>query len=153
MNDIQTLLAKDKIKTQLSLYCKGVDQRDWDLVRSCFGDNHQHQHGAFEGSLDEFIGFASRSLSKIKISQHSLSNLMVTFSDDGLSAQSEVYFTAFHSIEGSAEWSVFEIHGQDTDWIVAGCYEDRWVCVDDDWLIVKRNARHNWERIEPSKGR
>lgn len=154
MNDIEKLIAKDKIKTQLSMYCKGIDTRDWSLVRSCFGDNHHHKHASFEGSLDEFIGFASNTLSKVKVSHHSISNFIITFSDDGLRAKSDVNFTAFHLIDASIDEDLsFNIKGQDTDWTVAGSYADEWICEDGQWLIVKRCASQYWQRVEPSKGR
>lgn len=154
MNDTEKLVAKDKIKTQLCLYCKGIDQRDWSLVRSCFSERHHHKHGPFEGSLDEFIGFASKNLSNVKVSQHSLSNFIITISDDGLSAQSEVNFTAVHLIEASVtEDLTYTIKGKDTDWTVLGNYADQWVFEDGKWQIVKRVASQNWQRVELAKGR
>lgn len=154
MNDIEILLAKEKIKTQLSLYCKGIDRRDWALVRSCFGEGHHHKHGPFEGSLDEFIGFASKNLAHVKVSQHSLANFIISVSDDGLSAQSEVNFTAVHLIEAGVTADLsFTIKGQDTDWTVVGSYADQWVCDDGQWLIVKRNASQYWQRVEPAMAR
>ena len=154
MNDIEKLLAKDKIQTQLCLYCKGIDQRDWPLVRSCFGEQHHHRHGPFDGSLDEFISFASKNLSHVKVSQHSLSNFIITLSDDGLSAQSDVNFTAVHLIEGSVtEELTFTIKGKDTDWTVLGSYADQWVCENGQWLIIKRKAVQHWQRVELAKGR
>lgn len=154
MNDIERLVAKDKIKMQLSLYCKGVDRRDWPLVRSCFAERHHHKHGPFEGSLDDFISFASKNLDHVKVSHHSLANFIITFSDDGLSAKSEVNFTAVHSIEASVTADVtFIIKGQDTDWTVLGRYADQWVYEDGQWLIVKREASQDWQRVELAKGR
>ncbi len=154
MNDIERLVAKDKIKTQLARYCKGIDTRDWAMVRSCFGEGHQHKHGPFEGTLDEFVGFASNSLSKIEVSQHSLSNFIITIGDDGLTAKSDVNFTAVHLISASiTEDLTFNIVGEDTDWTVLGNYADEWVCRDGEWLIVKRVAGQHWQRVELSKKR
>lgn len=154
MNDIEKLVAENKIKKQLAHYCKGIDTKDWALVRSCFGDNHEHQHGQFKGSLDEFVGFASNNMNHVSMSQHSLSNFIITINDDGVSAKSETSFLAVHLIDASVTEDIFfNIQGQDNDWIVFGSYVDQWVFQDGQWLIIKRAARHNWERIEPSKGR
>lgn len=154
MNDIETLLAKDSIKTKLSLYCKGIDRRGWPLVRSCFSERHHHKHSPFEGSLDDFISFARETLSHVKVSHHSLSNFIISLSDDGLSAQSEVNFIVIHLIEASASAELtFNINGEDTDWTVAGSYADEWICEDGQWLIINRNARQHWQRVELSKGR
>jgi len=154
VNDIEELIAKDKIKTQLAVYCRGVDQRDWSLVRSCFGEHHHHKHGPFEGTLDEFIGFASNTLSNIEVSQHSISNFIITISDDGLSAHSHANFTAVHRIDASIDEDLtFVIKGKDTDWTVAGSYADDWVCENGKWLIVKRVAQQNWQRVELAQAR
>lgn len=151
MNEIDQLLAREKIRTQLSLYCKGIDQRNWDLVRSCFGEGHKHHHGPFDGTLDEFVDFASGALKAIPVSHHSIANLIIEFGDDGKSATSEANFTAVHFIQAGAGAALsFDTGEGDTDWIVAGTYADRWVCVDGQWLIIERNAGHQWERIEPS---
>lgn len=152
MDEIQELVAHEKIKKQLYTYCKGIDTRDWALVRSCFGAGHKHIHPPFSGTLDEFVSFASENLKVIKTSHHSISNLIIDIADDGLSANTEAYFRAFHLIEASDATKLsFETGGVDTDWTVAGAYVDRWVCQDGVWLIVERNARHIWERIVPSK--
>lgn len=154
MNDLEKLIAKENIKTQLALYCKGIDRRDWSLVRSCFSERHHHKHGPFEGSLDEFIGFASKNLGHVKVSHHSLANFIITLGDDGTSAQSEVNFTAVHLIEASVtEDLTYTIKGQDTDWTVAGSYVDQWVLEKDQWLIIKRHAHQYWQRVEPAMGR
>ena len=88
------------------------------------------------------------------MSHHSLANFIITFSDDGLSAKSEVNFTAVHSIEASVTADVtFIIKGQDTDWTVLGRYADQWVYEDGQWLIVKREASQDWQRVELAKGR
>ena len=150
--DLQKLVAQEKIKKQLYTYCKGIDTRDWVLVRSCFGEGHKHSHPPFVGTLDEFVSFASQNIKVIKTSHHSISNMVIDVSDDCLSASTDAYFTAFHLIEaGSATKLSFVTDDVDTDWIVAGAYSDKWICQDGNWLIVEREARHIWERIEPAK--
>ena len=90
----------------------------------------------------------------MKVSQHSLANFIISVSDDGLSAQSEVNFTAVHLIEAGVTADLsFTIKGQDTDWTVVGSYADQWVCADGQWLIVKRNASQYWQRVEPAMAR
>lgn len=156
MEEIEELLAREKIKQQLYLYCKGVDQRDWALVRSCFGDEHQHHHGSFTGSADKFIEFAKPLMAMIKVTHHSIANVMVNFNEDGLAASSESYFSAVHLVEKpSLPHMPFYKEGMsdDMDWAVEGSYADRWVYRDERWLIIERTAAHRWERIEPTKQR
>jgi len=159
MNEIDKLLALEAIRQQLYLYCQGVDRRDWPLVRSVFADEHQHSHGSFKGSADEFIKFVSKFMENIKTTQHSITNLLFDFSSDGLSASTYAYFNAVHFIEQHAVAAVkiggsnIDVEDKDTDWIVEGTYEDRWVFRDGQWLIVQRLANHTWERMEPANPR
>jgi hypothetical protein len=121
-------------------------------VRSCFGEEHQHHHGSFEGSLDKFIEFASYVMSVISMSHHSVANVVIRLDDDGLGAQTEANFTAIHSIKADVDTKGFfiETNGVATDWLVAGSYNDRWTFREGRWLIVERNAAHQWERIQTS---
>lgn len=154
MSELETLIAKENIKTQLCLYCKGIDRRDWSLVRSCFGEGHHHKHGPFEGTLDEFVGFASENMKHVSVSHHSLANFIITVADNGVSARSEVNFTAVHLIKASVTADLgYTIKGKDTDWSVAGRYVDDWVLEKGQWLIIKRQAYQDWQRIEPAMGR
>ena len=155
MNDAEMLVAHEKIRTQLYLYCQGIDKRDWPLVRSCFAVEHKHRHGSFAGSLDEFIGFASQVMGVITVSHHSIANVVVDLDDNGLAAKTEANFTAVHSIAADVETQDFfiETNGIATDWLVAGSYSDRWVFREGRWIIVERNAAHHWERLEPSRER
>ncbi len=153
MTELEQLLEREKIRKQLYLYCKGIDERDWDLVRSCFAEEHQHQHPPFEGTLDEFIAFASHAMKFIKTTQHSISNIIVEFAEDGLSANTEANFLAAHFLEASAEKGLsFQTGEHDTDWMVHGRYVDQWVCRDGKWLIIKRNATHEIDKFVPPLG-
>ena len=153
MSDIDKLFARVKIEEQLYRYCRSIDQKDWDGVRSCFGAEHVHKHGSYTGDLDGFIFFAKPVVNGMHAGHHSISNLVVDVNDDLLSASSQAYFTAVHKIAGSqmAKMKFFtpEMQEVDTDWIVAGYYNDQWVFRDGQWLIVERNAGHVWERVEP----
>lgn len=159
MNEIEKLVAIENIRLQLYLYCQGVDRRDWSAVRSVFADELEHSHGSFKGSADEFIEFASKFMKNIKTTQHSITNLLFDFSADGLSASTFAYFNAVHFIEQHAVATVkiggtnIDAEDKDTDWLVEGTYDDRWVLRDGQWLIVQRLAKHNWERMEPAMPR
>lgn len=44
MNILEQLWAREQIRDRLHRYCKGVDRRDWPLVRSCFSDGHVEEY-------------------------------------------------------------------------------------------------------------
>ncbi|WP_373492422.1 nuclear transport factor 2 family protein [Parasphingorhabdus sp.] len=145
----EQLSAREEIRDILHRYCKGIDRRDWPLVRSCFADDHVHKHAEYQGPPDEFIGFASQVLQHIPGTHHSISNVHIVLSDDGNSATTEANFVAYHYIEaGHPEFTPCETHGKATDWIVAGRYCDKLERRHGQWIIVRREAFHDWERAE-----
>ena len=149
MYTLEQLSAREEIRDILHRYCKGIDRRDWPLVRSCFADDHVHKHAEYEGPPDEFIGFASQVLEHIPGTHHSISNVHISLSDDGQSATTEANFVAYHYIEpGQPEFAPCQTRGKATDWIVAGRYCDRLEKRDGSWIIVRREAFHDWERSE-----
>lgn len=149
MYTLEQLSAREEIRDILHRYCKGIDRRDWPLVRSCFADDHIHKHAEYRGPPDEFIGFANQVLEHIPGTHHSLSNIHIALSDDGTSATTEANFVAFHYIEaGHPEFAPCQTHGKATDWIVAGRYCDRLERRDGSWIIVRREAFHDWERVD-----
>jgi 3-phenylpropionate/cinnamic acid dioxygenase small subunit len=153
MYTLEALSAREEIRDILHRYCKGIDRRDWPLVRSCFADDHVHKHGDYEGPPDEFIGFASQVLEHIPATHHSISNVHIALSDDGNCAATEANFIACHYIEpGHPDFASCETHGKATDWVVAGRYCDRLEKRDGRWIIVRREAFHDWERAEEATG-
>ncbi len=151
MYSVEQLSAREEIRDVLHRYCKGIDRRDWALVRSCFADDHIHKHGDYEGPPDEFIGFASEVLKGIPGTHHSIANVHIDLSDDGQKAATEANFVAYHYIEaGQPDFAPCETHGKATDWIVAGRYCDKLERRDNEWIIVRREAFHDWESANPA---
>lgn len=152
MDKLEALWAREQIRDILHRYCKGIDRRDWELVRSCFADDHIHNHGDISGSPDDFVRMASGLLEAIPATHHSISNVHFEFSADGSSVETEANFVAYHLIEaGHPEGMPVETNGEATDWIVAGRYCDRFEKRDGEWIIVRRNAFHDWERHDPAR--
>ncbi|WP_298192755.1 nuclear transport factor 2 family protein [Novosphingobium sp.] len=148
---IDELSAREEIRDLLHRYCKGIDRRDWPLVRSCFADDHVHKHASIEGSADDFVRMASAVLSTIPATHHTVGNVHFAFAEDGLSAETEANFVAYHLIEaGHPEGTPVPTGGKATDWIVAGRYCDRFEKRDGKWIIVRRQAYHDWERVDPA---
>lgn len=150
MDKLETLWAREQIRDLLHTYCHGIDRRDWDLVRSCFGEDLEHSHASFAGNADEFIEFASGFLNEVAVSHHSVSNAKIEIAEDGKSAHSDANFIAFHMIEdGKVPRYSFPSNGQGTDWVVAGRYMDDLRLRDGAWVIVKRQAYNQWTQSTP----
>ncbi|MEY4055434.1 MAG: hypothetical protein RL519_769 [Pseudomonadota bacterium] len=146
----EQLWAREQIRDLLHRYCQGIDRRDWPLVRSCFAQDHRHRHGGFTGSADEFVAFASAVLGTIPVTHHTIGNVRIELAQDFQTATSEANFIAYHRIEaGHLEGTPVPTGGKETDWIVAGRYRDRLELRGGQWLIVQRDAVHDWERVDP----
>ena len=46
---LEELVAKQEISELLHRYCRGIDRFDRDLVRSCYHDDADDDHGIFRG--------------------------------------------------------------------------------------------------------
>ena len=149
MEIMERLWTSEQIRDRLHLYCKGIDRRDWPLVRSCFSDDHYHEHGAFSGSPDAFVIAAAALLEKIPATHHSISNVHINLANDGQSASTEANFVAYHRIAaGHDVVAAVPTGGKATNWIVAGRYCDQMELRNGQWLIVKRKGIHDWEHYE-----
>lgn len=146
----ESLASREQIKEVIYAYCFGVDRQDWARVRACFTDDATHDHGTFEGGNDAFIGFAADVLKQMDGTMHTIGNVIITL--DGDSATSEATFTAYHRMRGGSEGPLAPIE-QDTDWIVAGRYCDTWRHQDGAWRIERRQAIHDWTRMDPANAK
>ena len=55
---LQRLLDEAAIRRVHLDYCRGVDRRDWELVRSCYHRDAVDHHGPYSGGIDGFIAWA-----------------------------------------------------------------------------------------------
>ncbi|OZI43233.1 nuclear transport factor 2 family protein [Bordetella genomosp. 4] len=85
------------IEQNLYRYGRGVDRRDWELVRSAYHPDAYDNHGSYKGDIDGFIASLKKRHAAIERSIHLISNVMVDFIDDD-SALVESYFTAHQRI-------------------------------------------------------
>ena len=89
------------IRNVLLRYCRGIDRIDLDLVRECFHVDARDNHGAFDGTVDEFITWIARLLPRYDVSIHNLSNMLIEFHPgDPDVAHVETYGTAEHQTIG-----------------------------------------------------
>jgi hypothetical protein len=72
---------EDRLEIQDLIYrwCRGVDRRDWDLVRSVFHPDAHDDHGVFSGGVDDMIAWLKERHSDITQSMHHAGNLLIDF--------------------------------------------------------------------------
>ena len=146
MNDkrLEILLDKQAITEVLHRYCRGVDRFDIDLIESVYWPDGEDFHGPFNGNISDFCAFLKSVAgegSAIKMTQHSLSNVLIEHA--GQSAHVESYFHAYHRLEGETVEDEF----------VGGRYVDRFEKRGDEWRIKVRRTIYDWARREPATER
>ena len=90
------LLDKQEIEETVLRYCRGIDRRDFDLVRSCYHEDATDHHGSFEGSVEEYIAWVDKLTSRYRFSMHLVGNILIEFDGDGETAASEAYGVSLH---------------------------------------------------------
>lgn len=141
--DAGTMADRQAIADTITLYCRGIDRLDRELVTSCFHPDATDTHGSFHGTAHDFVEWAFRLLERYDATMHLIANHHVTFptaraTDRPMRAVSETYGIAFH-------------RSSDPDprrnLTVGFRYLDRFERRDDGpWLIASRIATTEWVR-------
>lgn len=91
---LKQLLNKERIKDNLVSYCRGVDRREWDLVREAYHPDAYDDHGGYKGNVDGFMEWLERRHQTIEQSMHFLGNCKIDFLSDTV-AVAETYCVAY----------------------------------------------------------
>lgn len=144
---LEELLAKQAITEVLHRYCRGMDRRDWELVRSCYHpdahDDHAIYRGEREGLLEFFREFVTTRCSATK---HSVSNILITVTGD--TAWAESYVHAWHGMlpEPGAE------DAPPKELSVGARNVDRLERRNGEWRLANRIVVFDWVRLETIEG-
>ncbi len=94
MNDgLSRLVDRAAIQDLLARYARGVDRRDWELVRATYHPDAHDHHGEYKGGVDDFIAWVSRRHEKVAQSMHFLGNCLIEFTGPDV-ALVETYYIA-----------------------------------------------------------
>jgi ketosteroid isomerase-like protein len=135
--EVQRLVDEAAIRRVHLDYCRGIDRRDWELVRSCYHPDAIDYHGPFEGGVEAFIEWAVELMDEVAMTMHFVGNQIVDV--DGDVAWHEAYCLAFHrlkSTDGSPA----------VDWVVNVRYLDKMERRDGRWKIADRLVVHDLDR-------
>ena len=89
------------IEDCLLRYVRGVDRKNWDLVRSAYHAGAYDDHGNYKGDIDGFIESLIKRHATIEQSMHIVSNLTIEFAGPD-SALAESYFITHQRISPEA---------------------------------------------------
>ena len=142
------LRLEDRISIEQALlrYTRGVDRRDWALVRSAYHPDAFDDHGVYKGGVDGLIEWMQRRHEGVLQAQHFMANTFIEFAGPD-SAVVETYVvsrqrpmpTSMMTADAkdySAEIDLTAIH-QTEAW---ARYVDVFECRDGDWRIIRREV-------------
>lgn len=148
---LQSLIDRTEIHDVLLRYARGVDRRDWDLVRSAYHDDATDLHGDFEGTADAVVAYIkSRHLDGGQ-AMHFLGNSLIEFIDRR-NALVETYFSSrrIGPYEAGAMSRLAE--GSDIcDLDVVGRYVDHFSKRNGEWRIARRVVVYEAVRLVPAR--
>lgn len=145
MTDMR-LEDRQEIHDQAMAYARGVDRRDWALVRSVYHPDAHDDHGAYKGGVDGFVEWLERRHAFIAHSMHFVTNCLIEFAGPD-QALVETYYLAQQTMGPEAGESRLMLLGDqemapDASVLmeVAGRYVDLFERRDGRWAISRRTV-------------
>jgi ketosteroid isomerase-like protein len=121
-------------------YCWALDTRDWERLRLIFlPDVVAHLGAGGQRGVDEVIARTSSALSRLDVSQHTVSTHDVNITGD--SATGRCYLHAQHVLRGTPGGDNF---------VIGGRYDDRYVRTSAGWRIAERRLTMIWFEGNPA---
>ena len=139
-DQLQRLFDISEIRDVLLRYCRGIDRRDNDLVRSCYHPDAIDDHGDYRGDVDGFLAYVNRGMTAFDRTMHFVGNMLIE--PEGDFARAETYIVAHHHLLESSK-------KPERDYVVGLRYVDEFERRNDDWRIATRLCVFEWSRIDP----
>ncbi len=133
------LLAKQDLYELCCRYMRGLDRLDETLLKSVFWEDAWCDYGFTAGPAADFAGFCMDALKDHAANHHMVGNTL--FDIEGDAAFGEVYFNAYHKVQGEAGWE---------DVIIAGRYLDRYERRGGVWKFAYRSERVDFSHTRPT---
>jgi hypothetical protein len=133
---VQRLTDELDLQRVMVNYARGIDRRNWDLVRSCFTADAYVHGTSFEGPLDTYLDILRPGVEHFPSTQHFIGNQLREL--DGDKGFTETYLIARHFADAAGE----------VDSLITGVrYDDQLVRRGEGWAIVRRDVFMVWKRV------
>lgn len=131
--EVQRLLDRQAIVDCLHRYTRGLDRHSNELLSSAFHPDGLDEHGAFVGTIPEFVAWSETLHSSEPWTGHThfLDCNHIDFDGDVAHAETYVLFVHRRDVDGVIEFG-------------GGRYIDRFECRDGDWRIAARRLVIEW---------
>ena len=136
--DLEELIARAEITDVLHRYCRAVDRRDPELLRSVYHSDATDDHGVYAGPVDGLVAFMLGD--GLEMIHHAISNIVIE--RDGDVARVECYLDAVHRrVDDTGSW----------DEMLKARYLDRFERRGGEWRVAARTVIYDWieERTRP----
>jgi len=80
--DLRRLVDKDRITDVLMTWNRGVERKDWDLVRACYTEDARDEHGSVNSNVQDFIEWMKSYHAHIEHVVFNATNILIEFADD-----------------------------------------------------------------------
>lgn len=137
---VEMLVAENEIRAVCLRYCRGIDRRQFEIVRDCYHPDALDEHGDFVGTVEEFIAHAQTSLAAFESTMHFVGNILVEVHGD--QARSETYTIAMHRVPPRGD-------RPRRDHVVGLRYVDEFQRRAGRWRIANRVCAFEWTRTDP----
>lgn len=133
------LVAKDRIRDVLCRYSRGVDRKDFELVRSCYHPDAHDDHGEYAGGVEGFLEYLESAVSRYTGTMHFLGNMLIDVR--GSTAHAETYCLGLHRLPPRP--------GKlNRDITLVLRYVDVLEERDGEWRISHRVCTYDWARLD-----
>lgn len=136
----------DRLQIQDAVYtwCRGVDRRDWALVREAFHPDAHDDHGSYRGGVDGLVGYLRSRHGAVLQSMHHVGNILIEFAGPDL-ALAESYVVGHSRVMPADRAARMAALGYDDgkdagplDAMQSGRYLDRFERRQGRWRIAHR---------------
>lgn len=136
---IEETVSKQLITDAIMRSSHGIDRCNVDVLKSAYWEDATVDYGVYTGEAMAFADFLMPGLAAFKVTQHSVSNILIELRGD--EAKVESYVRAYHLAPGE---------DGDVDMVVGGRYIDRFTRRGDAWRIAHRIYVMDWNTNGPS---
>lgn len=139
MLSLQELADRSAIREVLVRYFRGVDKRDYELIKSCYTSDcyNEYAHGFKETGTEKVIKMIS-GVEHFRATMHFMGNQFIEVNGD--TAKSETYCIAHHLTPLNDR--------EERDMVQGLRYVDQLVRVNGGWKIKHRVQLRDWGRFD-----
>ena len=137
---LRMLIDDRAIRSLVYRYCRAIDRRQYDLLRSCYHPEATDHHGDFYGGVEDFVAHVKKGLAAYERTLHFVGNLQVEIS--GSTARTEAYVLALARLARDGDTP-------ERDNTVALRYVDDLERREGEWRILRRVCVYEWTRTDP----